>query len=57
MSRMNLRVSACCVALLCVATSRAADEFMRVHVIDVGQANAILVEFPSGVMLVEKDRY
>src|SRR5436190_14243122 len=31
----------------------AQDEVMRIHFVDVGQANAAIVEFPNGVMLVD----
>jgi competence protein ComEC len=40
--------------LLCLGSGlQAEDEVMRVHIIEVGQANATLVEFPQGVMLVD----
>lgn len=41
------------IQLLLVALGHAQDEVMRVHIIDVGQANAALVEFPNGVILVD----
>jgi len=33
--------------------SNAEEEVMRVHIIDVGQAVAALVEFPNGVILID----